>query len=79
MMKTFATWALCLSSVIGAPTREKRQDLAPPDLTVDLDYAVYTGYSDSASGLNVWKGYAELFFQHWHQLSHTNHPFISIR
>ncbi|KAJ4289574.1 hypothetical protein N0V90_010903 [Kalmusia sp. IMI 367209] len=27
-----------------------------PDLTVDLDYAVYKGYSDSTTKLNVWLG-----------------------
>jgi hypothetical protein len=62
MLRSFATWALCLSSAIAAPASEKRlaSSPVPPELTVDLNYAVYTGYADSTSGLNVWKGYVFL-------------------
>jgi hypothetical protein len=56
MLRSFATWALCLSSAIAAPASSP----VPPELTVDLNYAVYTGYADSTSGLNVWKGYVFL-------------------
>jgi hypothetical protein len=36
-----------------------------PSLVVNLGYAKYQGYSDSAAGLNYWKGSAEspLHFQ----------------
>jgi hypothetical protein len=67
MLTSLATWALCLSSAIGAPTyetgsfdREERQDLSSSNLSVDLGYAVYKGAYNSTVDLNIWKGYVEL-------------------
>jgi hypothetical protein len=61
-MRSFATWALYLSGAIAAPASERRQALSPspPELTVELNYAIYTGYINSTSGLNIWKGYVFL-------------------
>ncbi|KAF2688723.1 alpha/beta-hydrolase [Lentithecium fluviatile CBS 122367] len=63
MARKLATWALYLSGAIGAPAhetgsldRERRQDLLPSNLSVDLDYAIYKGTHNSTTGLNVWKG-----------------------
>lgn len=64
MLRSLASWALCLAGAIGAPTHDasflqRRQDLTT-NLSVDLDYAVYKGAYNSTTGLNVWKGYGYL-------------------
>ncbi|KAF2471200.1 alpha/beta-hydrolase [Lindgomyces ingoldianus] len=60
VFKTLTGCAILLAGAIAAPTGDatlrRRQDLLGLDLKVDLDYAVYKGYNNATSGLNIWKG-----------------------
>ncbi|ORY07129.1 Alpha/Beta hydrolase protein [Clohesyomyces aquaticus] len=61
LLKTFATCAILFTGAIAAPASnarlQGRQDLVGTNpLKVDLNYAVYEGYKDGSSGLNIWKG-----------------------
>lgn len=62
--KAIAAYALIFSpaiaSIIPNNAREAKCRVKCADnvnVTVDLDYAVYQGYTNTTSGLNIWKGY----------------------
>jgi hypothetical protein len=58
MLKAIAAYALILSPVIASLTNDVAVAKRPNNnLTVDLDYAVYQGYKNVTTGLNIWKGY----------------------
>jgi len=51
-MRPVAFWAILAASVHNAAAAP-----SAPSLLVDLTYAVYQGYLNATSGLNVWKGW----------------------
>lgn len=57
LLATFATCASVLSGATAAPTKDGNLVTRSLALTVDLGYASYKGYQNSASSLSIWKGY----------------------
>ena len=64
-MLQLVLFALAVGKPVAAPTGEAGTTARRPtsNLTVDLDYAVYTGVINNATGLNVWKGYVDSAIQ----------------
>ena len=64
-MLQLVLFALAVGKAIAAPTGEAGTTARRPtsNLTIDLDYAVYTGVADNATGLSVWKGYVDSAIQ----------------
>lgn len=65
MLRSLVIRALCVAYAIAVPTHDARnfeqsyvQKVS--NLSIDVDYAVYEGYHNSTSGLNIWKGYVNL-------------------
>ncbi|KAF2786168.1 inactive carboxylesterase 4 [Melanomma pulvis-pyrius CBS 109.77] len=59
LFKAVATYALLLVEVTAIPSDKVKYPVrlgSGSNLTVDLDYAIYQGTKNEATGLNVWKG-----------------------
>jgi hypothetical protein len=67
LLKAFATCAFLLNGATAAPSKNGKLEL-----TVDLGYASYKGYQDSAASLSIWKGYAGVPFRSSTNFSTTN-------
>jgi hypothetical protein len=57
----FNAFAICVLTFNGATAAPPTNDASLPTralgLTVDLGYASYKGYQNSATGIRIWKGY----------------------
>jgi hypothetical protein len=57
LFKAFAICVLTFNGATAAPTNEASLPTRVLGLTVDLGYASYKGYQNSATGISIWKGY----------------------
>jgi hypothetical protein len=57
LLKAFAFCVLTFNGATAAPTNDASLVTRALGLTVDLGYASYKGYQNSATGISIWKGY----------------------
>jgi len=69
-ISSFLAAALIGAVAEGSTFHDSEQAVIEDRLTVDLDYAVYKGFTDASKNLNVWLGYGIL------SAIYTTPPFV---